>query len=71
MGDNSDAFPTDAMASVDNDEDGYPDLIIGDATELSNGIGLDKFPSYNIIAVDDDNDGYADNINDGFTLEGY
>ena len=56
MGDNSDAFPTDACATVDTDGDGQPDTVVSGCTTTL------------VTDVDDDNDGVSDAF-DAFPLD--
>ena len=62
-----DAFPTDARAGLDSDQDGYPDAFNGDATQLQNGNTIDKFPTDAAAALDSDDDGYPDAFLGGAT----
>ena len=62
VGDNSDAFPQDVAASIDADEDQYPDVWNAgySAGDSSSGLTLDLFPADNSEHSDSDGDGFAD-----------
>ena len=58
-----DAFPSDPAASVDSDEDGYPDAWNFNKTseDSTTGLELDEFPNDPTEWKDTDEDGYGDN----------
>jgi hypothetical protein len=65
--DHVDAFPNDPSASVDTDNDGYPDCWNEGKSEddSTNNLIIDKFPNDIAASMDSDNDGYPDKWNEG------
>jgi predicted transglutaminase-like cysteine proteinase len=65
--DNMDDFPNDPAASMDTDNDGYPDSWnIGKNQEYSNtNLTIDAFPDDPAASIDSDGDGYPDSWNPG------
>ncbi len=63
----SDAFPNDPAASVDTDNDGYPDEWNTGKSEADSttGLRLDTFPNDPAASKDTDGDGYPDEWNTG------
>jgi len=83
--DEDDAFPFSFAASLDIDQDGYPDKLTSGCGEACLDIGipviLDAFPDNSAAGQDEDHDGYPDNWvagcdtvcqqNSGLTLDKY
>ncbi len=69
--DDLDAFPSDPAASVDLDNDRYPDSWNSGLSEKDSttGLFLDAFPDDPAASVDSDNDSYPDYWNSGMTDE--
>ena len=67
--DGNDDFPNDPAASVDTDEDGYPDEWNEgmEQTDSTTGLILDDFPDDPAASVDTDGDGFPDEWNDDKT----
>ncbi|MDO6720896.1 choice-of-anchor U domain-containing protein, partial [Psychrosphaera sp. 1_MG-2023] len=67
VGDNSDAFPLDAAASIDTDGDGYPDVLVaGIDTDLT----VDAFVNDVTESTDTDMDGIGDNTDSDIDGDG-
>lgn len=60
--DSRDVFPNDAAASLDTDNDGYPDAWNSGKTAANSttGLFLDAFPADPAASVDSDSDGFPD-----------
>jgi len=65
--DEADAFPNDHAASVDSDDDGFPDYwnIGKTQADSTTGLFLDSFPIDQAASVDTDGDKYPDDWNVG------